>query len=78
MAKFIEIYFHTFNNTLKVYRNIINVDEISKIEEYKQCKMDPGGLWKEYTECILITKDGTKYILEENVKEKIIKQLLEL
>ena len=78
MAKFIEIYFHTATNTMKVYRNIINVDEISKIEEHKNCKMDPGGLWKEYTECVLITKDGTKYILEENVKEKTIKQLLEL
>jgi len=77
MPKFIEIYFHTITNAVKVYRNIINIDEISKIEEYKKCKMNPGGLC-EYTECILITKDGTKYVLEEYVKEKTIKQLLDL
>ena len=76
MKKFIEIYFH-FNGQSIVRRFIINTDEISRIEEYKKVKIMAGGV-KEYTECVLLMKDGTQCILEENSKEKTIKQLLEL
>lgn len=77
MPKFIEIYFH-FIGQGTVRRFIINTDEIDRIEEYRNAQVVPGGGIKEYTECILVTKDGTKHILEENVKEKTIKQLLDL
>ena len=77
MTKFIEIYFH-FIGQGTVRRFIINTDEISRIEEYKHVEVIPGGGLKECTECVLLMKDGTKCILEQNKKEKIIKQLLEL
>jgi hypothetical protein len=77
MTKFIEIYFH-FNGQSTVRRYIINVDEIDRVEEYKSARRTPGGDIQEYTECTLVSKDGTKYILEDSCKEKIIKRLLEL
>ena len=77
MTKFIEIYFH-FIGQGTVRRCIINVDEIDRVEEYRNSMRTPGGDFKEYTECTLVCKDGTKYILEHSCKEKIIKRLLEL
>ena len=77
MTKFVEIYFH-FTGQGTVRRYIMNTDEIARIEEYKKAAVIPGGGLKEYTECVLITKDGTQYVLEQNKKEAIIKQLLEL
>lgn len=76
MAKFVEIYFH-FTGQGTVRRFIINTDEIARIEEYKNTKVLPSGI-KEYTECALILKDGTRCILEQNRKEETIKRLLEL
>ena len=76
MTKFIEIYFH-FIGQGTVRRFIINIDEISRIEEYRNVRVTTGGL-KEYTECVLILKNGTRCILEQNRKEKIIKRLLDL
>lgn len=77
MIKFVEICFH-FEGQGTIRRHIINVDEIARVEEYLKSVMNPGGGFKEYTECILIMKDGTKCVLEHNCKEQIIKQLLEL
>lgn len=77
MTKFIEIYFH-FNGQGTVRRYIINVDEIARVEEFKNVMRMPGGDIQDYSECTLVSKDGTKYILEGYCKEKIIKQLLEL
>lgn len=77
MTKFIEIYFH-FVGQGTIRRHIINVDEIARVEENGKCVMKPVEGYKEYTECVLIMKDGTKYILEHNYKDRIIKQLLEL
>ena len=77
MTKFIEIYFH-FSGQGTVRRFIINTDEISRIEEYKNVKVLPSREIKEYTECVLLMKDGSKCILEQNKKEEIIKRLLEL
>lgn len=77
MIKFIEIYFH-FNGQSTVRRYIMNVDEISRVEEYKSVRRTPDGNIKDNTECTLVGKDGTKYILEDYCKDKIIKQLLEL
>ena len=77
MAKFIEIYFH-FHGQGTVRRFIMNTDEIARVEENRQAQVVPGGGVKDYTECVLVMKDGTRCILEENKKEKIIKQLLEL
>lgn len=76
MSKFIEIYFH-FNGQGTVRRFIINTDEIARIEEYRNIKVIPSGI-KEYTECVLILKDGTRCVLEKNRKEETIKRLLEL
>ena len=76
MTKFIEIYFH-FRGQGTVRRFIINTDEIARVEEYREARMLPSGV-KEYTECVLVMKDGTRCVLEQNRKEKIIKQLLEL
>lgn len=76
MTKFIEIYFH-FDGQGTVRRFILNTDEIARVEEYREARMLPSGV-KEYTECVLVTKDGTRCVLEQNKKEKIIKQLLEL
>lgn len=76
MTKFIEIYFH-FNGQGTVRRFIINTDEISRIEEYRKTEIVGGGGIKEYTECVLLMKDGTRCILEQNKKEEIIKRLLE-
>ena len=76
MTKFIEIYFH-FDGQGTVRRFILNTDEIARVEEYREARMLPSGV-KEYTECVLVTKDGTRCVLEQNRKEKIIKQLLEL
>lgn len=76
MTKFVEIYFH-FTGQGTVRRFIINTDEISRIEEYRNTEIISSGI-KEYTECILIMKDGTRCILEQDRKEKTIKQLLEL
>ncbi len=76
MAKFVEIYFHT-DGQMTVRRHIINTDEIVRVEEYKQVCLLPAGV-KEYTECVLLTKDGLRCILEQDKKEKIIKRLLEL
>lgn len=77
MAKFIEIYFH-FEGKINIMRNIINVDDIARVEEYPKVIVVPGGGVKEYVECCLIRKDGVKCILEQNKKEKTITQLLEL
>ena len=77
MVKFIEIYFH-FNGQGTVRRFIINTDEIVRIEEYKKAQVVPGGGLKEYTECELLLKDGTRCVLEQDKKEGIIKSLLEL
>lgn len=77
MAKFIEVYFH-FEGKNTVIRNIINVDEIARVEEYPKLIAVPGGGWKEYVECILIRKDGVKCIMEPNHKNKTITELLEL
>jgi len=77
MTKFIEIYFH-FHGQNTVRRFIMNTDEIARIEEYRQARVVPGGGVEDYTECVLVMKDGTRCILEQNKKEKIIKQLLEL
>lgn len=77
MVKFVEIYFH-FSEKSKVMRFIINADEISRIEEYIKTRVMPGGGLKEYTECVLLMKDGTRCILEQDKKEEIIKSLLEL
>lgn len=77
MAKFVEIYFH-FIGQGTVRRFIINVDEIIRIEEYKKVQAVTGGGVKEYTECVLLMKDGNRCILEQDKKEEIIKQLLEL
>ena len=76
MSKFIEIYFH-FTGQGTVRRFIINTDEIARIEEYRNIKVIPNGI-KEYTECVLILKDGTRCVLEQNRKEETIKRLLEL
>jgi len=76
MTKFVEIYFH-FSGQGTVRRSIINVDEISRIDEYKKALVIPGGGFKEYTECELLMKDGTQCVLEQNKKEEIIKLLLE-
>lgn len=77
MTKFVEIYFH-FTGQGTVRRFIVNTDDIARIEEYKKAQVVPGGGIKEYTECVLLMKDGTRCVLEESVKEKTIKQLLEL
>lgn len=77
MTKFIEIYFH-ISGQLTVRRFIINTDEIVRIEEYKKVEVVGGGGINEYTECVLLLKDGTRCILEQNKKEEIIKRLLEL
>lgn len=77
MKKFIEIYFH-FIGQGTVRRSIINTDEISRTEEYKKAQMLPGGGFRKYTECELLLKDGTRCVLEQNKKDEIIKQLLEL
>lgn len=77
MTKFIEIYFH-FIGQITVRRYIINVDTIDRIEENKYARVAPDKSIKVYTECILVTKDGTRYILEQRIKEKTIKRLLEL
>lgn len=77
MAKFVEIYFH-FIGQFTVRRFIINTDEIARIEEYKKAEVLGGGGLKEYTECVLLMKDGTRCILEQDKKEEIIKSLLEL
>ena len=77
MKKFIEIYFH-FIGQGTVRRSIINTDEISRTEEYKKAQMLPGGGFREYTECELLLKDGTRCVLEQNKKDEIIKQLLEI
>lgn len=76
MAKFIQIYFH-LDGQRTVRRFIINTDEIARIEEYKKIKETGGGI-KEYTECVLLMKDGTRCILEQDKKEEIIKQVLQL
>lgn len=77
MTKFVEIYFH-FSGQGTVRRSIINVDEISRIDEYKRVQVMPSGEIKEYTDCELLIKDGTRCILEQNRKEETIKHLLEL
>ena len=77
MTKFVEIYFH-FIGQGTVRRFIINTDEISRIEEYKKVEVLGGGGIKEYIECVLLMKDGTRCVLEQDKKEKIIKSLLEL
>jgi hypothetical protein len=77
MTKFVEIYFH-FTGQGTVRRFIINTDEIARIEEYKKAELLGSGGIKEYTECVLLMKDGTRCILEQNKKEEIIKRLLEL
>ena len=77
MTKFIEIYFH-FCGQGTVRRFIINTDEIARIEEYRKTYVMPGGGLKEYTECELLMKDGTRCVLEQDKKEEIIKQLLQL
>lgn len=77
MTKFVQIYFHFYGQGT-VRRFIINTDEIARIEEYRKVDTVPGGGIKEYTECVLIMKDGTKCVLEQNKKEAIIKQLLDL
>lgn len=77
MTKFVEIYFH-FTGQGTVRRFIINTDEISRVEEYKKTQVVPGGGIKDYTECDLLLKDGTRCVLEQDKKEEIIKQLLEL
>lgn len=77
MTKFVEIYFH-FTGQGTVRRFIVNTDDIARIEEYKKVQVVPGGGVKDYTECVLLLKDGTQCILEQNSKEKTIKQLLEL
>ena len=77
MTKFVEIYFH-FIGQGTVRRSIINTDEISRTEEYKKLQFLPGGGFREYTECVLLLKDGTRCVLEQNKKEEIIKSLLEL
>lgn len=77
MTKFVEIYFH-FTGQGTVRRFIINTDEIARIEEYKKAYTVPGGGIKEYTECELVMKDGTRCVLEQNKKEETIKRLLEL
>ena len=77
MTKFVEIYSH-FIGQGTVRRFIINTDEISRIEEDKKAQVLPGGGFKEYTECVLLLKDGTRCVLEQNKKDGIIKQLLEL
>lgn len=76
MSKFIQIYFH-LDGQRTVRRFIINTDEIARIEEYKKIKETGGGI-KEYTECVLLMKDGTRCILEQDKKEEIIKQVLQL
>ena len=77
MAKFIEIYFHLIGQGT-VRRHIINTDDIDRIEEYKKIAVVPGGGIKEYTDCELIMKNGTRCVLEQNKKEETIKRLLEL
>ena len=77
MAKFVEIYFH-FIGQREIRRFIINTDEIARIEEYKKAQVVPCGEIKEYTECELLMKDGTRCVLEQDKKEEIIKNLLEL
>lgn len=77
MTKFVQIYFHFYGQGT-VRRFIINTDEIARIEEYRKVDTVPGGGIKEYTECVLIMKDGTQCVLEQNKKEAIIKQLLDL
>jgi len=77
MIKFVEIYFH-FIGQGTVRRYIINTDEIARIEEYKKAEIGTDGKIKEYTECVLLMKDGTRCVLEQKRKEKIIKMLLEL
>lgn len=77
MTKFVEIYFH-FSGQCTVRRFIVNTDEIDRIEEYKKVKLIPSGEFREYTECVLLLKDGVRCILEQNKKEEIIKRLLEL
>ena len=77
MAKFVEIYFHFISQSI-VRRFIVNTDEIVRIEEYKNGIFLPSGEIKEYTECILLMKDGSKCVLEQDKKEEIIKRLLEL
>lgn len=77
MAKFIEIYFY-FHGQGTVRRYIVNTDDIVQIEEYKSAILNPDGLWKEYTECVLLMRNGTRCVLEQDKKEKIIKRLLEL
>jgi hypothetical protein len=77
MAKFVEIYFH-FTGQGTVRRYIINTDDISRIEEYKKAAVVPGGGLKEYTDCVLLMKDGTQCVLEQDKKEETIKRLLEL
>ena len=77
MVKFIEIYFHVYGQ-MTVRRFIVNTDDIVRIEEYKKAQLLPGGGIKEYTECVLLLKDGTKCLLEQNKKEETIKRLLEL
>ena len=76
MAKFVEIYFH-FDGQGTIRRHIINADEIARVEEYREARMLPSGV-QEHTECVLIRKDGTRCVLEQKYKERIIKQLLEL
>ena len=76
MSKFIEIYFH-FTGQSTVRRFIINTDEINRVEEYRKAEVISSGI-KEYTECILALKDGTRCVLEQNRKEEIIKRLLDL
>lgn len=77
MTKFVEIYFHLIGQGT-VRRFIINTDEIARIEEYKRVQVIPNGGVKEYTDCELLMKDGTRCVLEQNKKEEIIKRLLEL
>lgn len=77
MTKFVQIYFHFYGQGT-VRRFIINTDEIARIEEYRKVAVVPGGGLKEYTECVLVMKDGTRCVLEQNKKEAIIKQLLDL
>ena len=76
MAKFVEIYFH-FTSQITVKRFIINTDDIARLEVYKDKQVISGG-FKEYTECVLLLKDGTRCILEQNKQEETIKRLLEL
>lgn len=77
MAKFIQIYFHV-SGQRQVRRFIINTDEIVRIEEYRKIAEIPGGGIKGYAECVLLLKDRTRCILEQDKKEEIIKRLLEL